>query len=97
MCRLKKALNGLKQVARAWYEKIYAYLTVHGFQNTPIERTLYAKYQGDVFLIIVLYVDDMLLTGPNEAHIVDFKADLNASFKMSDLGLLHHYLGIHFK
>ena len=45
----------------------------------------------DVVLIIALYVDDMLLTGPNETQC---KADLNASFEMSDLGLLHHYLGI---
>ena len=39
----------------------------------------------------------MLLIGPNEMHISKFKADLNASFEMSDLGLLHHYLGIQFK
>ena len=45
----------------------------------------------------MLYVDDMLLTGPNEKHIADFKADLNSDFEMSDLGLLHHYLGIQFK
>ena len=39
----------------------------------------------------------MLLTGPNEKHIVDFKAELNSAFEMSDLGLLHYYLGIQFK
>ena len=104
VCRLKKALYGLKQAPRAcfkapraWYEKIHAYLTAHGFQNSPTESTLYVKCQGEIFLIIVLYVDDMLLMGPNEAHIADFKADLNSSFEMSDLGLLHHYLGIQFK
>jgi len=42
-------------------------------------------------------VDDLLITGPNERHIAEFKADLNATFKMKDLGLLHHYLGIQFK
>ena len=45
----------------------------------------------------MLYVDGMLLTKPNEKQIVDFKVDLNASFKMSNLGLLHHYLIIEFK
>ena len=40
----------------------------------------------DVFFILVVYVDDMLLTGPNEAHIAEFKAELNAAFEMSDLG-----------
>ena len=44
----------------------------------------------------MVYVDDLLLTCPNETHIADFKVELNATFKMSDLGLLHHYLGIQF-
>ena len=50
---------------------------------------IYVKRADDVLLIIVVYVDDMLLTGPNEA-------DLHASFEMSDLGHLHYYLGIQF-
>ena len=94
MCRLKKALYGLKQAPRAWYEKIHAYLTIHGFHNSPTKSTLYVKCVDDVNLIIALYVNDMLCTGPNEVHIVDFKADLNASFEMSDLGFLDCYLGI---
>ena len=93
---MNKALYGLKQAPRAWYEKIHAYLLANGFQNSPTKSTLYVKCVGDVFLVIVLYVNDMLLTGPNETHIADFKAELNLAFKMSDLGLLHHYLGIQF-
>ena len=96
MCRLKKALYGLKQAPRAWYDKIHAYLIAHGFCNTPTESTLHVKREGDVFLVIALYVDDMLLSGPNEEHIADFKAELNSAFEMLDLGLLHHYLGIQF-
>ena len=96
VCRLKKALYGLKQAPRAWYEKIHAYLISLGFENSPTKSTLYVKRADNVFLIIVVYVDDMLLTGPNETHIADFKADLHASFEMSDLGHLHHYLGIQF-
>ena len=46
-----------------------------------------SKCVDDVVPIIALYVDDMLLTGPNETHIAEFKADLNASFEMSDLGI----------
>ena len=95
--RLFKALYGLKQAPRAWYEKIHAYLIAIGFQNSPIVSTLYLKCKKNVLLIIVLYVDDVLLTGPNKKQIVDFKADLNASFEMSNLGLLHHYLGIEVK
>ena len=94
VCRLNKALHGLKQAHRAWYEEIDAYLAAHGFLNSPIESTLYVKREGDVLLIIARYVDDMLLMGPNEIHIANFKAELNLVFEMSDLGLLHHYLGI---
>jgi hypothetical protein len=90
-------LYGLKQTSRAWYEKIHVYLLAHGFQSSPTESTLYVKRTNDVFFIIVVYVDDMLLAGPNEAHIAEFKADLYASFEMSNLGHLHHYLGIQFK
>ena len=96
MCRLRKALYGLKQAPRSWYEKIHTYLITFGFENSPTESTLYVRRVDDVFLIMVVYVDDMLLTGPNEKHIPDFKADLHASFEMSDLGHLHHYLGIQF-
>ena len=86
----------MKQAPRSWYEKIHTYLITFGFENSPTESTLYVRRVDDVFLIMVVYVDDMLLTGPNEKHIPDFKADLHASFEMSDLGHLHHYLGIQF-
>ena len=71
-----QALYGLKQAPHTWYEKKHAYLTTHGFQNSPTERTLYVKYVDDVHLIIALYVNEMLLTRCNESQIVD----LNASF-----------------
>ena len=74
LCRLNKTLYWLKQAPRAWYEKIYAYFIAVGFCNSPTESTLYVKSEGDVFLVITLYVDDMLLSGPNEEHIADFKA-----------------------
>ena len=86
----------MKQSPHSLYEKIHAYLTAFAFENSPIESTLYVKRADNVFLIMVVYVDDMLLTGPNQKHIADFKADLHASFEMSDVGDLHHYLGIQF-
>ena len=52
VCRLHKALYGLKQAPQAWYIKIHAYLITHGFQNSPIESTVYAKCVDDVTLII---------------------------------------------
>ncbi|MCO5597580.1 hypothetical protein L7F22_051659 [Adiantum nelumboides] len=94
VCKCYKALYGWKQSPRAWYEKADTHLVKRGFRNSPTESTLYVKREGDVLLIVVLYVDDLLITRPNEGHIAEFKADLNATFKMKDLGPLHHYLGI---
>ncbi|MCO5569919.1 hypothetical protein L7F22_023633 [Adiantum nelumboides] len=96
VCKCNTALYGLKQSPHAWYEKADTHLVKRGFCNSPTESTLYIKHEGDVLLIVVLYVDDLLITRPNERHIAEFKADLNATFKMKDLGLLHHYLGIQF-
>ena len=55
------------------------------------------KRDSDVLLVIVLYVDDKLLTRPNEKHIADLNAKLTSSFDLSYLGALHHYLGIQFR
>ncbi|MCO5575183.1 hypothetical protein L7F22_028980 [Adiantum nelumboides] len=94
VCKCSKALYGLKQSPRAWYEKDDPHLVKRGFYNSSTESTLYVKREGDVLLIVILYVDDLLITGSNKRHNAEFKADLNATFKMKELGLLHHYWGI---
>ena len=94
--RLHKALYGLKQAPRAWYQKIHAYLVAHGFKNSPTESTLYVYKDGADLLILNLYVDDLLVNGPNEDKISAFIADLQHAFDVMDLGLLHYYLGIQF-
>ncbi|MCO5573717.1 hypothetical protein L7F22_027491 [Adiantum nelumboides] len=78
VCKCHKALYGLKQSPRAWYEKADTHLVKRSFCNSSTESTLYVKRESDVLLIVVLYVDDLLITGPNEGHIAEFKADLNA-------------------
>ncbi|MCO5572474.1 hypothetical protein L7F22_026229 [Adiantum nelumboides] len=58
-----KALYGLKQSLHAWYEKADTHLVKRSFcRNSPIESTLCVKHEGDVLLIVVLYVDDLLIT-----------------------------------
>ena len=87
----------LKQAARAWYQKIHTYLTSKGFKNSSTESTLYLHKDGDDLLIVILYVDDMFVTGTDEEKIEAFKADFNSSFEMSNLGLLHYFLGMEFE
>ncbi|MCO5576594.1 hypothetical protein L7F22_030407 [Adiantum nelumboides] len=65
VCKCNKALYGLKQSPRAWYKKANTHLVKRGFCNSPTESTLYVKHEGDVLLIMVLYVDVLLIIGPN--------------------------------
>ena len=92
--KLVKALYGLKQAPRAWYMKIDKYLTDHGFQRSPSDSNLYIKHVGDDVLFIVVYVDDLIITGSSTYLIAEIKQDLCSTFDMTDLGLLHYCLGI---
>ncbi|KAL0325747.1 UNVERIFIED_CONTAM: Retrovirus-related Pol polyprotein from transposon RE2 [Sesamum radiatum] len=92
--RLKKALYGLKQAPRAWYSRIDKYFMDRGFRRSLSEPTLYIKSQGNDTLIVSLYVDDLIYTGNNEKMIQVFKEDMMKTFEMSDLGLMHFFLGI---
>ena len=93
--KLKKVLYDLKQSPRAWYSEINTYFKANGFQRSKSEPTLYVKTQGNSNLLIVsLYVDDLVFTGSDENMIEDFKRDMMNKYEMSDLGLLHYFLGI---
>ena len=92
VCRLRRALYGLKQAPRAWYSRIDSYLREMGFQWSEADQNLYFL-AGKEPLILVLYVDDLFLTG-DEQLIVDCKVKLAAEFEMKDLGLMHYFLGL---
>ncbi|GLU09096.1 hypothetical protein SLE2022_259720 [Rubroshorea leprosula] len=92
--KLKRALYGLKQAPRAWYSRIEAYFLKEGFQKCPYEHTLFTKTEGGKMLIVCLYVDDLIYTGNDKAMFDKFKKSMMAEFDMSDLGLMHYYLGI---
>ncbi|KAG7576575.1 Ribonuclease H-like superfamily [Arabidopsis thaliana x Arabidopsis arenosa] len=96
--KLQKALYGLKQAPRAWYNKIDSFFGERGFERSKSEPTLYIKKQseGDI-LIVCLYVDDMIYMGSSAAMVADFKDSMMKKFEMSDLGLLHYFLGLEIK
>jgi hypothetical protein len=80
--KLRKALYGLRQAPRAWNTKLDESLVSLGF----------TKKQS--ILIVGVYVDDLIITGAKLQDIKEFKREITALFKMSDLGLLSYYLGI---
>jgi len=84
VCRLKKALYRLKHAPRAWYARI-DYLLRLGFTKSESDPNLYYKVEVGDILILVLYVDDLFLTG-EEKLITRCKMDFTSKFKMIDLG-----------
>ncbi|KAM1223589.1 hypothetical protein ACFX2G_043549 [Malus domestica] len=93
--RLYKALYGLKQAPRAWYGEIDSYFTQCGFIKSLSEATLYTKTKGDKDILIVsIYVDDIVYTGNNQEMLDEFKEDMKDKYEMTDLGVLHHFLGM---
>jgi hypothetical protein len=95
--KLKKALYGLHQAPRAWNAKLDDTLLSLGFRRTPSEHGIYVRRNGNVQLVVGVYVDDFIITGSDHGNIRSFKEEMAATFKMSDLGLLHYYLGIEVK
>jgi hypothetical protein len=93
VCRLKKALYGLKQAPRAWYSRIDTYLQQMGFEKSEADPNLYYIVVGEDPLILVLYVDDLFITGA-ERLIVGCKESLASEFEMKDIGLMHYFLGL---
>eukprot|EP00253_Pinus_taeda_P025601 PITA_25601 len=94
VCRLKKAFYGLKQAPRAWYSRIDSYLLENGFEKCEGESTLYIKEKDGKFLIVVLYVDDVIFTRNDDYLIENFKTIMKEEFEMTDMGLLRYFLGI---
>jgi hypothetical protein len=94
VCRLKKKNYGLKQAPRAWSDKIGQYLVTNGFQKSNADFSLYVKKTNHGIVVIVMYVDDLIITRDSDADIFDLKKLLKQKFEMKDLGELHYFLGI---
>jgi hypothetical protein len=94
VCRLKKTLYSLKQAPRAWPDKIGQYLVTSGFQTSDADFSLYVKKKDHGIVVIVIYVDDLIITRDSDVDISDLKKLLKQKFEMKDLGKLHYFLGI---
>jgi len=95
--KLKKALYGLKQAPRAWNAKLDKELISLGFVKSKLEHAVYRRQNKNSFLLVGVYVDDLVISGPSVSDIRQFKLEMKTKFNMSDLGLLSYYLGIEVK
>jgi hypothetical protein len=95
VCRLKKSLYGLKQDPRQWYLKFDRFMIEQGYNRCHSDHCVYFKrLENGSFIILLLYVDDMLVAGSNMQDINVLKKKLVNSFAMKDLGAATKILGM---
>ncbi|KAI9156543.1 hypothetical protein LWI28_008344 [Acer negundo] len=94
VCKLKKAIYGLKQAPRAWYHELREFLLVVGFKNSYTDTSLFVLNTGGTILYLLIYVDDIILTGNNSAHVDQFVNTLAQRFSLKDLGPFSYFLGV---
>ncbi|GKB11593.1 putative ribonuclease H-like domain-containing protein [Tanacetum coccineum] len=95
--KVEKALYGLHQAPRAWYETLSTYLLENRFQRGQIDKTLFIKRdQGDI-LIVQVYVDDIIFGSTKKKLCTEFEKMMHKKFQMSSMGELTFFLGLQVK
>nr|GEU79892.1 putative ribonuclease H-like domain-containing protein [Tanacetum cinerariifolium] len=92
-----KALYGLHQAPRAWYETLANYLLENGFQRGKIDQTLFIKKQKGDILLVEVYVDDIIFGSTNKELCKAFEKLMKDKFQMSSMGELTLFLGLQVK
>ncbi|KAK9214347.1 hypothetical protein WN944_006336 [Citrus x changshan-huyou] len=93
VCKLHKAIYGLKQAPRAWYHELRQFLLASGLKNSHSDTSLFVLRSNHVLYLLV-YVDDIVVTGSNDALVSQFVECLAQCFSLKDLGSLSYFLGV---
>ncbi|KAG8475656.1 hypothetical protein CXB51_032633 [Gossypium anomalum] len=95
VCKLNKSLYGLKQSPRAWFERFTKVILKNSYKQSLADHTLFIKVTStNKKAILIVYVDDIILTGDDEEEISNLKKLLNIEFETKDLGKLRYFLGM---
>ncbi|KAM7499356.1 hypothetical protein LguiA_023770 [Lonicera macranthoides] len=94
VCKLKKSLYGLKQSPRAWFGRFTRSMRKFGYSQSNSDHTLFLKKSHEKITVLIVYVDDMVLTGNDPQEQQALKKLLSQEFEMKDLGDLKYFLGI---
>ena len=94
VCHLHKSLYGLKQSPRAWFDKFSNFLLEFGFFCSQSDPSLFVYIKDKNIILLLLYVDDMAITGNSSTTLSKLLEELNKQFRMKDMGRLHYFLGI---
>jgi hypothetical protein len=95
--KLSKALYGLKQVLRVWYARLKTFLLEHGYVMRSLDMTLFTLNHDTNFLIVQIYVDDIIFGGSSHVLVSSFQKMMKKEFQMSIMGELTFFLGIQAK
>ncbi|KAM3216084.1 hypothetical protein P3L10_025524 [Capsicum annuum] len=94
VCKLKKSLYGLKQASRQWNLKICEALISSSFVQSHHDYSLFVKKSGNDLVLILVYVDDLLITGSSSSLIEEAKCMLQLHFNIKVLGEMKYFLGL---
>ncbi|WJZ91855.1 hypothetical protein VitviT2T_010895 [Vitis vinifera] len=94
VCKLKKSLYGLKQSPRAWFGRFTKSMRAFGYRQSNSDHTLFQKKQHGKITALIVYVDDMVVTGNDPEEIKTLQNYLSREFEMKDLGPLKYFFGI---
>jgi hypothetical protein len=97
VCKLNKALYGLKQAPRAWFDKLQTTLLQFGFYASKCDPSLFIYSKDNCLIYMIVYVDDIIVTGNNTPLLQQLVSQLNSAFSLKDLGTLDYFLGIEVK
>jgi len=94
VCKLHRSLYGLKQASRQWNVEMTKFLINHGFTQSKSDYSLFNRHTPAGFVFVLVYVDDLLITGNDALGITALKSHLHSTFTIKDLGLARYFLGI---
>jgi Reverse transcriptase (RNA-dependent DNA polymerase) len=94
VCKLYKSIYELKQSPRAWYSKLSHFLLLHNFIKSSADSSIFIKHLNNKTTIVLVYVDDIIITGNDKEDIENIKNYLKNKFDIKDLGKLKYFLGI---
>lgn len=94
ICRLKHALYGLKQAPYAWFDRLSNFLLEIDFICSIADPSLFICHSSRGTILLLIYVDDMLLTENNTNFLGWFSDKLSSEFAIKDLGSIHYFLSI---
>ncbi|CAN0877143.1 Retrovirus-related Pol polyprotein from transposon TNT 1-94 [Linum grandiflorum] len=94
VCLLRRSLYGLKQAPRAWFEKLHSIICQIGFVQSENDPSLFIRQSIHGLTVLLIYVDDMVVSGDDSAGIRELTQALHAAFNLKELGDLSYFLGL---